>query len=148
MSIKDVLKLMKDEEVAYVDIRFTDPRGKLQHVTVIADEVDEDFLEEGFMFDGSSIAGWKSIEASDMKLVFDLDSVYMNAVQALTGEGRLSGIVLLALPPALFVTMYQLNSDYINLLFEYPLGNKMLAAAVVLQVVGALVIKKFINIKV
>ena len=68
-------------------------------------------------------------------------------VQALTGEGRLSGIVLLALPPALFVTMYQLNSDYINLLFEYPLGNKMLAAAVVLQVVGALVIKKFINIK-
>ncbi|NIY98804.1 glutamine synthetase, partial [Salipiger sp. HF18] len=71
MSTKDVLKTMKDEEVAYVDIRFTDPRGKLQHVTVMADQVDEDFLEEGFMFDGSSIAGWKSIEASDMKLMPD-----------------------------------------------------------------------------
>ena len=82
MSIKDVLKLMKDEEVAYVDIRFTDPRGKLQHVTVIADEVDEDFLEEGFMFDGSSIAGWKSIEASDMKLMPDPDSVYIDPFYA------------------------------------------------------------------
>ena len=82
MSTKDVIKLMKDEEVAYLDVRFTDPRGKLQHVTVIADEVDEDFLEEGFMFDGSSIAGWKSIEASDMKLVFDLDSVYIDPFYA------------------------------------------------------------------
>ena len=61
-----VLDLIRDEDVEYVDIRFTDPRGKLQHVTVMADQVDEDFLEEGFMFDGSSIAGWKSIEASDM----------------------------------------------------------------------------------
>ncbi|MBU2962125.1 type I glutamate--ammonia ligase [Citreicella sp. C3M06] len=82
MSTKDVIKLMKDEEVAYLDVRFTDPRGKLQHVTVIADEVDEDFLEEGFMFDGSSIAGWKSIEASDMKLMFDLDSVYIDPFYA------------------------------------------------------------------
>ena len=57
MSKSDVLKLIKDEDVAYVDIRFTDPRGKLQHVTVMHDQVDEDFLEEGFMFDGSSIAG-------------------------------------------------------------------------------------------
>jgi len=56
MSNKDVLKTLKDEDVEYVDIRFTDPRGKLQHVTVMADQVDEDFLEEGFMFDGSSIA--------------------------------------------------------------------------------------------
>ena len=69
-------------------------------------------------------------------------------VQALTGEGRLSGIVLLALPPVLFVTMYRLNPDYINILFEDPMGNKMLAGAIVLQIVGALVIKKIINIKV
>jgi glutamine synthetase len=55
--------MIKDEDVAYVDIRFTDPRGKLQHVTVMSDQVDEDFLDEGFMFDGSSIAGWKGIEA-------------------------------------------------------------------------------------
>ncbi|WP_375172794.1 type I glutamate--ammonia ligase [Pseudooceanicola sp.] len=77
-----VLKLIKDEEAAYVDIRFTDPRGKLQHVTVIEDQVDEDFLEEGFMFDGSSIAGWKSIEASDMKLMPDLDSAYIDPFYA------------------------------------------------------------------
>ena len=65
----DVLKTIKDEEVAYVDIRFTDPRGKLQHVTLDVDLVDADFTEEGFMFDGSSIAGWKSIDQSDMKLM-------------------------------------------------------------------------------
>ncbi|MGR3581819.1 MAG: glutamine synthetase beta-grasp domain-containing protein, partial [Sagittula sp.] len=82
MSNADVLKLIKDEEVAYVDIRFTDPRGKLQHVTVMSDLVDEDFLEEGFMFDGSSIAGWKSIEASDMKLMPDPDSVYIDPFYA------------------------------------------------------------------
>ena len=70
---KSVLKSLKDDEIAYVDLRFCDPRGKLQHVTVIADLVDEDFLDEGFMFDGSSIAGWKSIEKSDMKLMPDAD---------------------------------------------------------------------------
>ena len=74
MSKEAFLKLMKDEGAEYVDIRFTDPRGKLQHVTVMADLVDEDFLDEGFMFDGSSIAGWKGIEASDMKLMPDTDT--------------------------------------------------------------------------
>ena len=54
MNNKDVVKLIKDEEADYVDIRFTDPRGKLQHVTIVADLVDEDFLEEGFMFDVDS----------------------------------------------------------------------------------------------
>ncbi|MCU0911366.1 MAG: type I glutamate--ammonia ligase [Rhodobacteraceae bacterium] len=78
MSKKDVLKTIKDEEVEYVDIRFTDPRGKLQHVTVLSDLVDEDFLDEGFMFDGSSIAGWKSIDQSDMKLMPDTASAYMD----------------------------------------------------------------------
>ncbi len=77
-----VLKTIKDDDVAYVDIRFTDPRGKLQHVTVISDEVDEDFLEEGFMFDGSSIAGWKGIEKSDMKLMPDTSSAYMDPFYA------------------------------------------------------------------
>ena len=69
-----VLEMIKENDVKFVDLRFTDPRGKLQHVTVLSDQVDEDFLEEGFMFDGSSIAGWKSIEASDMKLMPDTDS--------------------------------------------------------------------------
>ncbi|PYG34498.1 type I glutamate--ammonia ligase [Pelagimonas varians] len=82
MSAQDLLKLIKDEDVAYVDIRFTDVRGKLQHVTVDVDLVDEDFLEEGFMFDGSSIAGWKSIESSDMKLMPDCDSAYVDPFYA------------------------------------------------------------------
>ncbi len=69
-------------------------------------------------------------------------------IQALTGEGRLSGIVLLALPPALFLVMYYLNPDYCQVLFTDPMGNQMLAGAVVMQIVGALVIKKIINIKV
>ncbi len=82
MSKDAVLKLIKDEDVDYVDIRFTDVRGKLQHVTVVADLVDEDFLEEGFMFDGSSISGWKSIEASDMKLMPDTESAYVDPFYA------------------------------------------------------------------
>ncbi|MGR3755830.1 MAG: type I glutamate--ammonia ligase [Tranquillimonas sp.] len=82
MSKADVLKTIKDEEVEYVDIRFTDPRGKLQHVTIVADLVDEDFLDEGFMFDGSSIAGWKSIDQSDMKLMPDTSSAYVDPFYA------------------------------------------------------------------
>jgi glutamine synthetase len=82
MNNADVLKLIKDEEIDYVDIRFTDPKGKLQHVTVDSDLVDEDFLEEGFMFDGSSIAGWKSIDQSDMKLMPDASSAYVDPFYA------------------------------------------------------------------
>ena len=77
-----VLTSIKEDDIAYVDLRFTDPRGKLQHVTVIADEVDDDFLEEGFMFDGSSIQGWKSIEKSDMKLMPDTSSAYVDPFYA------------------------------------------------------------------
>jgi tight adherence protein B len=69
-------------------------------------------------------------------------------VQALTGEGRLSGIVLLALPFVLFLAVYKLNPDYITVLFTDPLGKKMLAGAAFLQVVGALMIRKIVNIKV
>ncbi len=82
MSVDAVLQLIKDEDAAYVDIRFTDTRGRLQHVTVDVDLVDEDFLEEGFMFDGSSIAGWKSIENSDMKLIPDTASAYVDPFYA------------------------------------------------------------------
>ena len=69
-------------------------------------------------------------------------------VQALTGEGRLSGIVLLALPLVLFITVYQFNPKYVSLLFTDPMGKKMLAVAIFLQVLGALVIRKIVNIKV
>ena len=69
-------------------------------------------------------------------------------VQALTGEGRLSGIVLMALPVLLFFAVYYLNPDYVMILFTDSMGTKMLAVAVFLQIVGALVIRKIVNIKV
>ena len=69
-------------------------------------------------------------------------------VQALTGEGRLSGIVLLALPPVLFAVVYYLNPDYVMVLFTDPMGRKMLAGGVIMQFFGALVIRKIVNIKV
>lgn len=72
----------------------------------------------------------------------------MGQVQALTGEGRLSGIVLLALPPVLFLTMLYMNKDYIMMLFNEPLGRKMLVFALLSQLVGALAIRKIITIKV
>jgi tight adherence protein B len=69
-------------------------------------------------------------------------------IQALTGEGRLSGIVLLALPPVLFLVMVYLNFDYAMVLFRDEGGRKLLAFALVMQLIGALVIRKIINIKV
>jgi tight adherence protein B len=69
-------------------------------------------------------------------------------IQALTGEGRISGIVLLALPPVLFGTMLKLNYDYVMLLFEDALGQKMLIGAIIMQFLGAAAIKKIIDIKV
>ena len=68
---KSVTKKIKDEEIKFVDLRFTDPRGKMQHVTMDSKLMDEDAFSEGIMFDGSSIAGWKVINESDMKLMPD-----------------------------------------------------------------------------
>ncbi len=69
-------------------------------------------------------------------------------VQALTGEGRLSGVVLMALPVVLFIGLYSMNPDYVSQLFIDPAGKKMLAVAIFMQVVGAVVIKKIVDIKV
>lgn len=69
-------------------------------------------------------------------------------IQALTGEGRLSGVVLLGLPPVLFIVMYRLNPDYVMVLFTDEIGKLMLTGAVFMQLAGAFVIKKIINIKV
>jgi len=69
-------------------------------------------------------------------------------IQALTGEGRLSGVVLLGLPPVLFIVMYRLNPDYVMVLFTDPLGKQMLAFGLVMQFIGAFVIRKIIDIKV
>jgi glutamine synthetase len=74
----DILAEIKEKEVKYVDVRFTDIRGKLQHVTFDLSLVDDDFLNDGTMFDGSSIAGWKAINESDMKLRPDLASAYID----------------------------------------------------------------------
>ena len=77
-TAKDILNQIKEKEIKYVDVRFTDMRGKLQHVTFDIDLVDDDFLNDGTMFDGSSIAGWKAINESDMKLRPDLSSAYID----------------------------------------------------------------------
>ncbi len=81
-SAKDIAKRIKDEEIEWVDVRFTDPKGKWQHLSMCAGVVDEDMLEEGMMFDGSSIEGWKTINESDMILKPDLDSVYIDPFSA------------------------------------------------------------------
>jgi glutamine synthetase len=83
MSDSDkVLQMIKDNEVKYVDFRFTDPKGKWQHLAQHTSTVDEDLLEEGIMFDGSSIEGWKGIQESDMTLLPDLSSAVMDPFAA------------------------------------------------------------------
>ncbi len=74
----DVLKYIKDNEIGYVDLRFTDPRGKWQHLTMVSDFIVEDTFEDGIMFDGSSIAGWKAINESDMALIPDASTAVMD----------------------------------------------------------------------
>ncbi len=81
-DVKKILKLIKDKGIEWVDVRFTDPRGKWQHLSMVAGVVDEEMLDEGFMFDGSSIAGWKAINESDMLLKPDLDATYIDPFSA------------------------------------------------------------------
>lgn len=69
MSVEHVLTMMEEHNVKFVDLRFTDTKGKEQHVSIPAHQVDEDFFEDGKMFDGSSMAGWKGINESDMVLM-------------------------------------------------------------------------------
>ncbi|MCA3130282.1 MAG: type I glutamate--ammonia ligase [Betaproteobacteria bacterium] len=78
MSPADVLKLIKDNEVKFVDLRFTDTRGKEQHVSVPSKMFDQSKFDDGHAFDGSSIAGWKGIQASDMLLMPDAGSARMD----------------------------------------------------------------------
>ncbi|MGB7183332.1 MAG: type I glutamate--ammonia ligase [Burkholderiaceae bacterium] len=77
-SAKDVMKMVTDNEVKFVDFRFTDTRGKEQHVSVPVSAFDEDKFTDGHAFDGSSIAGWKGIEASDMLLMPDAATAKMD----------------------------------------------------------------------
>ena len=78
MSAKDVLKFIKDKDAEFVDLRFTDPRGKLQHLTMDSTIVDEEMLNDGVFFDGSSLAGWKAINESDMILKPDTSRFFLD----------------------------------------------------------------------
>jgi glutamine synthetase len=78
MSSSDVVKLIKEKEVKWADLRFTDTRGKEQHVSIPARYVTEEFFVEGKMFDGSSIAGWKGINESDMILLPDASTAVID----------------------------------------------------------------------
>jgi len=77
-DIKTVLEMIKEKDIAFVDLRFTDPKGKWQHLTMDAGVFDEDMMEEGVMFDGSSISGWKAINESDMILMPDPSNITMD----------------------------------------------------------------------
>jgi len=74
----NVLKMIEEKEVKFIDLRFTDTRGKEQHVTMPASVIDDDFFTEGKMFDGSSIAGWKGIQESDMVLMPEASTAVMD----------------------------------------------------------------------
>ena len=78
----DIRKMIEENDVEYIDVRFTDPRGKLQHLAMCEHAMDEDAFNEGILFDGSSIAGWKAINESDMLLVPDMDTAVMDPFTA------------------------------------------------------------------
>ena len=86
---KSVLKMIDEKEVKFVDLRFTDPRGKWQHVTFDLSMIDEDIFTHGTMFDGSSIAGWKAINESDMCLMPDQVEPAVEAILKAARTGRI-----------------------------------------------------------
>ncbi len=77
-SASEIVKKIKDEDIKFLDLRFTDPHGKMQHLTMDVSQVDEDMFADGVMFDGSSISGWKAINESDMNLMLDPASAHMD----------------------------------------------------------------------
>ena len=74
----NLLNMIEEKEVKFIDLRFTDTRGKEQHVSMPASTIDDDFFTEGKMFDGSSIAGWKGIQESDMVLMPEAETAVMD----------------------------------------------------------------------
>ena len=81
-GVAKVMAMMKENSVEYVDLRFTDPRGKWQHTAQHISTINEDAFRDGIMFDGSSIAGWKAINESDMILMLDPDTAVMDPFAA------------------------------------------------------------------
>ena len=86
------LQLITESEAQWVDLRFTDTKGKQQHVTIPATEVDADFFEDGKMFDGSSVAGWKGINESDMILMPDDQHIHHRPVSPTTPLSTLPAV--------------------------------------------------------
>lgn len=78
MSVENVLALIQEHEVKFIDLRFTDTKGKEQHITIPAHQIDADFFEDGKMFDGSSVAGWKGINESDMVMLPEASSAVLD----------------------------------------------------------------------
>src|ERR1700712_6092655 len=81
-SVAHVMEMMRENSVEYVDLRFTDPRGKWQHTAQHVSTIDADAFRDGIMFDGSSIAGWKAINESDMILIPDASTAVMDPFAA------------------------------------------------------------------
>ena len=81
-EVTKVMELLRENSVEYVDLRFTDPRGKWQHTAQHISTIEEDVFRDGFMFDGSSIAGWKAINESDMILMPDPATAVMDPFAA------------------------------------------------------------------
>ena len=78
MQVSQVLSLIKDQQLQFADLRFTDTKGKEQHISLPISVIDEEFFSQGKMFDGSSIAGWRGIDKSDMILMPDADTVFVD----------------------------------------------------------------------
>ena len=143
-------KQLKEQETASPcnDNRYVELLGKaLEDMTERVPNLDLRFFATAVIIQRQSGGDLAEILDKIGHLVRERFKIW-GQVQALTGEGRLSGIVLLALPPVLFITVYRMNPDYIQLLFTDDLGKKMLIAGIVSQLVGALVIRKIINIRV
>lgn len=84
MTVETVMNIIKEKNVRFVDLRFTDTKGKEQHLTIPVSQIDEDFFEDGRMFDGSSMAGWKGISESDMVLLPDTNTAVIDPFSELT----------------------------------------------------------------
>ena len=82
MSVENVLSLIQENEVKFIDLRFTDTKGKEQHISIPSHQIDADFFEDGKMFDGSSVAGWKGINESDMVMMPDAASAVLDPFTA------------------------------------------------------------------
>lgn len=156
-SLNSALKVVVDElpdpiskefNIAFEEQNLGIPiEDALKHVYLRVPNMDYKFFAMAVAIQRQSGGDLAEILDKIGKIVRDRFRI-MGQVQALTGEGRISGIVLMALPLALFVAVWRLNPEYVMLLFTDELGRKMVLAAVVLQIIGAFAIKKIIAIKV